>query len=269
MTDTLFTVRSSALSGYTDCPRRGAAKMFRSLIRDAGFKISDSRKQVSGAIGTGVHKGATRMLLTKRDHLPPVPVKELHEIGVLSYREETQGGVMFDKISMNHNAAEKQIGELIGIYQSSILPQIIPVDIETPLESAVNPSITVSGHPDVMSGSEIRDLKCGRTDTVYYAQMGGYSLLAQDNGRPRPNRLIIDWLPRKDPMPEVRVYDVELCERMAKSVLRQIAGQLNAFLKSGNPDEFPCNPMSVLCSPKYCAACGTKWCGIKGEKENE
>jgi hypothetical protein len=70
------------------------------------------------------------MLYQKRDHLPPVSVKELHEIGVESYRNETQDGIQFDKISVNHNAAEKQIGDLIGIYRQSILPQITPVDIE-------------------------------------------------------------------------------------------------------------------------------------------
>lgn len=262
-----ISIRCSALPSYNDCNRRGAAKLFRSLLSDAGYEFAETPHGVGAAVGTGVHKGAAHMLQSKRDHLPAVPVKELHEIGIESYRSEVKDGVMFDKITANHNAAEKQIGTLIGIYQSEILPTVMPVDIEVPLSSMAAPMIEVTGHPDVMCGSEIRDLKCGRTYTVYFAQMGGYSLLAQGNGRPRPNRLIIDWLPRKEMIPEIRVYDVTLCEQLAKSTVKQITGQLETFLKSGNPECFPQNPMSILCSDKYCPACGSKWCSIKTKGE--
>ena len=263
----IFQIRASALPSWSDCPRRGATNLFRKLIRDAGYEFSETPHGVGAAIGTGVHKGAAHMLASKRDHLPPVPVKELKEIGVEAYRSEIRDGMMFDSTSPNHNKAEKQIGELVGIYQSEILPVVMPVDIEVSLSSKTAPMIEVTGHPDVMCGAEIRDLKCGRTDTVYFAQMGGYSLLAQGNGRPRPERLIIDWLPRKEMIPEIRVYDVALCEQLAKSTVKQITGQLQAFLKSGDKEVFPMNPMSILCSDKYCPACGSRWCQIKTKGE--
>ena len=261
-----FQIRASTLSGYTDCPRRGAVKLFWKLIRGAGYEFPETPHGVGAAVGTGVHAGAAHMLYAKRDHLPPVPVKELHEIGIEAYRGEVRDGVMFDETTGNHNRAEKQVKILVEVYQSEILPIVIPGDIEASLSSRVSTSVEVTGHPDNMCGTEINDLKTGRSPDGHYAQLGGYSLLAQGNGRPRPDRLVIHWLPRKYkdmPVPKIRVYDVALCEQLAKSTVKYIAGQLEAFLKSGNPESFPVNPMSTLCSDKYCPACGSKWCKIK------
>jgi hypothetical protein len=244
--------------------------MFLQMIEDAGFPTARSMNGAGAAIGTGVHTGAARMLTNKRDHVAPAPQSEIREISIEAYRAETRDGVLFDTVSPNHNTAENQVDTLVNIYRSEILPVVIPVDIETAMQFDVTSGVTVSGHPDVMCGSEIRDLKCGKIDPQCQAQMGGYSLLAQDNGRPRPDRLVIDWIPRNKPVPVTSVYDVALCETMARSVLNQVISHLTAFLKTGSPEAFPVNPMSILCGPKYCPAHGSKWCGIKnGGKEDE
>ena len=51
-------IRCSALSGYPDCPRRGAAYLFWREVSGAGYRLSSTARGIAAAIGTAVHRSA-------------------------------------------------------------------------------------------------------------------------------------------------------------------------------------------------------------------
>jgi hypothetical protein len=66
-------IRCSALSGYPDCNRRGAARLFWHEIVAAGFRLRSTPRGVGAAVGTAVHRAAEYSLNEKAHtgELPP------------------------------------------------------------------------------------------------------------------------------------------------------------------------------------------------------
>src|SRR5271154_6074342 len=66
-------IRCSALSGYPDCNRRGAARLFWREITAAGFRLRKTPRGIGAAVGTAVHRAA-EFALSEKAHsgvLPP------------------------------------------------------------------------------------------------------------------------------------------------------------------------------------------------------
>jgi hypothetical protein len=259
-------LRTSYLAGWTDCPRRNAAKAFRKIIADARYVLPETKRIVSSAVGTGVHAGAKHILSEKKESRT-ARISDAIEQSIEAFREETADGVDYDKITASRNDAEKQLKRMTETYNTVVAPRIIPIDIEHRIEGVAPQEITLTGQPDVFESASVRDLKTGRSGQKYHAQLGGYSLLAKANGITTPKIAVVDWLPRtsmtKSQVPPISfTYDVAVCEAEAKAVLKEVTREISEFIASGNPAVFPTNTNSILCSETYCSAFGTDFCPI-------
>lgn len=269
-------IRASSLSGYADCPRRAAAKLFRREIEGAGYALRELPSNVGAAVGTGVHGGAALLLKEKAatGELPPLDVAT--DAAITELRKAAEPGITFDRETPALNEAEQQVARMLRIYRAQVAPEVQPIAVERRLEAHVSPGIILSGQSDVIAREpgRVRDLKGGKTMGSHGPQIGAYSLLARSGDEPVDIRdVVIDFVqrvPLKKPQPDAVVhrYDVAVAETAAINVLRHMEDDLNTF-RYGNPEgevlpgdawAFVANPSSKLCSAKWCPAWGTDFC---------
>lgn len=262
-----ITIRVSTLPGYTDCPRRAAAKSWRHIIEGAGFTLRRLPNTIGAAIGTGVHVGAAHILTEKRDQRT-ANISDAHELSVAELRKQTIEGALWDTVTTSMNTAEKQTIRLTSLFNEQIAPKVNPELIENRRKAVIAPGWELSGQSDTETTNQIiRDWKTGAVIRPYQSQFGGYSLLRRSQGGTKPALLIMDHLKRvaidRAQPPVVSIeYDIATCERAAWAIIGHIKRDITAFLKSGDPWCFACNPMSMMCSNKYCPAHGTTFCEL-------
>lgn len=273
MTPTI--IRASSLSGHPDCPRRSAAKIFRSDIRAAGFDLHSLPSSVGAPVGSGVHGGVFVTLAEKAETgiMSPEDVATDAALDVLRQRIADEGA-MFDKETPTLNDAEQQVVRMVKVYRAQVAPNIHPVTVEQRLEAAVSPGIVLSGQSDLVAWepNAVDDLKTGKMKSRHAAQLGAYALLNRSHGIPiataRTTFIQRVALAKPQPPAEVEEYDVGACETAAVAILRQIAAEICLFrdgdptanVLPGDPWAFPANPSSKLCSSKWCPAWGTDFC---------
>ncbi len=267
-------VRSSSLSGYPDCPRRAATKLFQREIEAAGYTLRTLPSNVGAAVGTGVHAAAALILKEKaaNGNLPPLNVAT--DAAVEELRHAVDQGITWDKETPVQNEAELQVARMVQVYRHQIAPQVEPLIVEERLEAQVSPAIVLTGQSDVIAREpgRVRDLKGGKVMGMHAPQVGSYSLLARSNAIDVTDA-VVDWIPRvplKKPQPDATTYryDVSIAETAAVNVLRHIESDLTTFrhgdperhLLPGDPWAFVANPSSKLCSAKWCGAHGTAFC---------
>ena len=267
-------VRASALPGWTDCPRRGAARLFESEIRASGYELRETGRGIGATIGTSVHKAAAYTLTEKMVAGTPAPTSAATDCAIDTYREIVREGVDFDRETPSTPDAERQIVRMVDSYQRTIVPAVDPIAVEEPLEADTPFGVTLTGHGDLLAREAacVRDLKTGKKRGNYKPQLGGYALLYKANGLPAAS-CAEDFLERtslKKPQPDPRSYthDLPSAETAALAILRHIKSCLDIFragdpalgIRPGDPWAFPANPNSMLCSAKWCRAWGTEWC---------
>ncbi len=76
---------------------------------------------------------------------------------------------------------------------------------------------------------------------------------------------MVDYIPRgADGRPQKEAetieYDRGACLRHAVGTIKRIKRAVLEFRQTGDPEAFPANPMSQLCTNKYCSARGTSFC---------
>lgn len=262
-----FTIRVSMLPSYSDCPRRAAAKAWPKFFQAAGFSFRQLDNSIGAIIGTGVHAGAGYILEAKRDG-KSASLTDAQEVSIVSLRKGAEAGIIWDGTTENLNTAEKQALRLTAQFDAELAPIVQPEYIEYRRKTIIKDGWELSGQPDVETVDEvIRDWKTGTALRAYQAQHGGYSLQRRSQGLSKPKRLIMDHLKRvsiNTPQPPVHSveYDVDVAERAAWAIIGYIGRDMRAFLKSGDPSSFPCNPMSMMCSDKYCPARGSSFCEL-------
>ena len=274
-------IRASALSGWPDCPRRGAARLFRREIVAAGFRLRRGPRTIGAAIGTAVHWAAKLSLdeKAKSGTLPPVSVATdavaenlLTQIGESEIAYDGAAGGAYSS-----GDAVRQALAMTRSYHRLVAPQIEPILVEERLEADIPgaPGVVLSGQPDVVAREphKIRDLKTGLRQRGSFApQIGAYGLLV------RTHLLdialaAIDFLRRvkpgkPQPDPISNALDLTRAETAANNILRSIAADLATFrhgnaerrILPGDPWAFLANPSSVLCAAKWCSAHGTEFC---------
>jgi len=253
--------------------RRGAARAFRKLIASKGFKLREFESaRIGAAIGTGVHSGAAHVMNNKKDTGELGKIDDMINISADSFRKKIVHGVDYDGTTRNVNEADLQIGSISRMYYNLIAPKIEPIRIEKELPAKVSKDFELIGHPDCIAKDGIHDLKSGVKCYSYHAQMGAYRILARSNYiRGSDLGLRIVWIPRTkinskriiaQKPPQVIPYNPLGAENMAYSQLTLIMNQVREFENAGDPEAFPANPMSNLCSAKWCTALGTEFCGI-------
>lgn len=271
-------IRCSSLSGYPDCPRRGAARLFWREIEASGFRLRRTMRGIGAAIGTALHKSASTVLAEKARSgaLPPMTVAT--DIAVDELDEQIGREIEFDgPKGMTHSPreAQQQLRSMVRAYHQVVAPTIEPIIIEERLEAEVEPGIVLSGQPDVVAREphRVRDLKSGaRRPGSNAPQLGGYSLLARSHGLDIESASI-DFIRRvrittPQPDPVSNPVAVAPAETAAANILRHMAGDLVTFrhgdparrILPGDPWAFVANPSSILCSAKWCPAYGTEFC---------
>lgn len=267
-------VRASALTGWPDCERRGAARLFGAEIAAAGFTLRQTSNNIGATMGTAVHSGAAYTLRQKVENGNLAPLDAVTDCAIESYREQVAEGVMFDRETPASNAAEKQIIGMVGAYQRSIAPDIEPVIVEERLEADTGFGLILSGQSDVLAREpgRLRDLKTGKRAGLHTPQLGAYSLLSRAHGLD-VQEVCIDFIQRvpltkPQPDPVTTHYDIAAAESAAVAVLRHIANGIETFregqpergILAGDPWAFTANPNSMLCGDKWCPAWGTSFC---------
>ena len=259
-------IRASSLTSYPDCLRRTAARIFKSDIEDAGFKLRQPPTGIGAATGSATHTGAAYMLRGKIERGEQGDEADAIELAIDALRADIEPGVTWDKTSPGLNTAERQVVRQVRSYGRYVAPNIEPETVEEYLEQPLKEggNIWVTGHTDVKIERGIRDLKTGSMRRANGYQYGTYSLLYRSAGL-EVDFLIEDFIPRvsinkEQPRPEVHHYDVAEAENAAYAIIKHMVGDLQTFRETGDPWSFLANPMSVLCSAKYCPAHSTPFC---------
>jgi len=262
-------IRASSLSGYVDCPRRTAARLFKGEIEGAGYKLKPNRSNIGGIVGTATHVGAIGSLEDKIKTGELGNKSEAEDRAIQSLRKsvkEEEEGLAWDTTAPDTNAAEKQTIALLDTCREQVLPSIQPEAVEYRLEAQIAEGLTLSGQADVRKvGGVIGDLKTGKIRRANNPQYGAYSLLARSHGI-EINGMEEYYVKRvkvgkEQPPAEIHQYDYAASEQAAQAITKRIQKDLEDF--RGNGQErwaFLPNPGSMLCSPKYCPAFGTDFC---------
>lgn len=270
ITPGVATIRCSALSGWPDCPRRGAASLFRREIEEAGYRLATSPRGVGAAIGTSVHKGAETVLLekAKTGTLPPASVAT--DAAYYTIKDQLHDGVTYDSATYNPAQAEHQVLSMTNAYHQTIAPTIDACIIEERLEAEIGPNLILSGQPDLVAREPgvIRDLKTGQRPSSHAPQIGGYALLARSNNLEIDSG-VIDFIQRVSPTkpqpdPVTTELPIARAETAASNIIRHIVTDLQTFrhgdserrIMPGDAWSFMANPRSKLCSQKWCPCWG-------------
>jgi hypothetical protein len=255
-------IRASQLPGYNDCARRTAASLFRKELEDMGYEFRKRSPGIAPVVGTAVHAGVSHIMEEKLSTGFLGRLNDMKEVGVESLKEKVKDGVTWDDTSPNRNHAEQQVKKLSKTYYNRVAPHVNPIMVEQETKGKVK-GIVTTGHPDIVTTTEVLDLKTGRKGTTYAEQLGLYSLQLKKAGV-KVKHLIVDHLPRtqkgKTQACNQYNYPVHHCEVKAYYTVERIINDYNKFKETSNPQYFADNHQSVLCSPKYCHAWGTGWC---------
>lgn len=265
-------IRCSMLPAYPDCPRRAAAKQFWPAIQNAGFQVRKLMPSAGAAVGTAVHSAVEHVLKCKIETGELGKVEEGIGIGIDKFREEIAPGAEWDDTTPNGKIAEMQIGRLARAYMM-VAADIRPARVEMELRAALQEGWELTGHIDLYTEDGIvDDLKTGALKRPYQAQLGGYSLLCKSHGLPVSGvgTTYIGRCRASSPQtaPDCQNYDMEVSEQAAYHTIQRIIKDVQAFELSGDPHSFPANPMSLMCSNKYCPAWGTAFCKQHMTKES-
>ena len=266
------TIRSSSLTSYFDCPRRWAARYLRDEIESYGYDLKETRNNIAASIGTGVHSGAAYLL---RKKISRELDNDFLDAAIGSFRIIIEEGeVTTDDISPTIDCAEKQIVRMTKSYKTDILPIITPLLVEERFAARATQNLILSGQGDSLCHGQdgLRDLKTGSTLKSHRPQVGSYSLLYRSQGY-NISAVWIDFIqrvPLKKLQPPAQSIPLNVgdCEMAAQHTIDCIDRDISVFgngceqrkMPPGEPWAFPANPMSVLCSERYCPAHGTAWC---------
>jgi hypothetical protein len=258
-----ITIRCSSLPQYADCSRRSAARMFQPQLREWGFEVRQTNKNVGAAFGSGAHAGVAGVLLEKMATGTVRVSTEVQDRTEASFREEMQFGIEWDTVTPRPDVALRQLMRTVSTYAAYVAPNVTPTAVEQYLTQQTAAGNTLSGHIDhTVAG--VRDLKTGKFEGGNIAQYGAYSLLLRASGA-ESNCTIEDYIKRvpldkQQPPPKETSYDVQVAERAAANLIRRIERDYQNFMETGNPGEFLANPNSILCSERLCGAWGTEFC---------
>lgn len=263
-------IRASYTSSYPDCTRRGAARMFENEIKAQGYELRRLPPNIGAVTGTATHAAVYWALAEKITTGELGNETESEQRALESLRLGTAEGVMWDAVTTTMSTAQRQVLRQAKTYRQNIAVRMTPVLVETRIEATVGNGIIVSGQIDAygdMDGQPdtlLGDLKTGKMLRWNAPQYGTYTRLLRTDGR-APKRIEEHFVPRvpldqEQPRPEIIPYDIGTAERASAAIIKRIGADLAEFRQTGNPDTFIANPMSMLCSDKFCSAWGTAWC---------
>lgn len=274
-------IRPSSLTSWGDCPRRAAASLFKREIRDAGFDLNDSLNSIAAGVGTATHAGAAVILMEKMGDasLPSGALTAGVDAAIDSLVAQVRDGVVWDDTTPTKTIAERQIKRMTRAYFQYLAPIIEPIAVEERLEADAGDGFVVSGQSDAIAREPdaVRDLKTGVASRTHAPQLGAYAMLQASHGRivkSGKTDFIKRVHPDKDqPPPVTTEYPLDDIVQVARHRIERIKRELTEFrrrLDDGDaaPEwSFDVNPMSMMCTAKFCSAYGTSFCNEWRYKE--
>lgn len=277
--DTRIGIRASILPGYLDCQLRAAVTVLGSDFREHGYEIRRPRSNIGALFGSGMHGGGETALKELMLAGSLMPLSAIEDASIEAFRarhaDEVQydGELVMDEDSPTIDAAEAQLRRAARQWRADVLERAQPIAVESYVEADLIPGVKLTGHADLLhlDGQEdrriLRDLKTSRRKqhgTKFQSQIGAYSLLFRSEGYETTGAQIdhLRRAPLAKPQPamEMEPLEVEACEQIAHSTLKDFATKALAFRADGDPSSFLVNPASQLCSQKFCRAWGTAVC---------
>ena len=263
----------SAIPSYNNCARKQAAALFQKEIAEKGFSLRKLQNNIGAAVGTAIHAGVAHLLRAKRDGQPGA-LKEGPDIALAELDNKLKEEVFFDKTTPTRDQAVEQIKTQLSIYLKSYLPTARPKRIEETLTAVMTEDLVLQGTLDYQDEADIiHDSKFGARRPEAQGQLGAYSLLVRSHGD-RVSGLQVDWIKRPGKKlipsdPVIIKYDVSDSERLAESTIHRMQRDLTEFKNTGDPYVFAANPMTYLCSEKFCPAHGTDFCKLGAKNKEE
>lgn len=262
----MLEIHPSSLPSFLDCQRRTAARVIAGTVRDAGFELRSLPVGIGAITGTASHAAVATMHRAQIKAGDPTlwPVGDAIEVGMESIAANIVNGVTWDTTSPTLNTAQKQVARQVRMYAQSVSPGV-PVAAEERLTAVISKGRAVlDGTVDRREDVRIRDLKTGRVRRANGVQYGAYSLLQRTHGN-TVDELIEDYLPRvpltkpQPPVVPIR-HNVAEAEQAAMAIITRMIDAVTRFEATGNPWEFLPNPMSQMCSDRFCPAHSTPFC---------
>lgn len=272
------TIRPSSLPSFADCERRAAAKLLRPKLVELGWKLRYDLRSIAAIVGTAVHAGVENTLRHKIEHGTLSLESDAFDTAVDTVASEFRGAsaaseeVTADKVTPNASVARDQVVRMVRSYRRVLAPKLNPVMVEGRLECELGPRVIVSGQSDVMTAEpgRVRDTKTGMRMRPNQAQLGAYGILARAHGH-NISETVEDFIQRvplgkEQPPPFTYQYDAAIAERSAVAATTRFVSSIEEFERrlidqdAPPEDAFLANPMSALCSAKWCPAHGTTFC---------
>ena len=270
-------IRPSSLVGFSDCPRRFAARHLPDLVAEAGYDLRRGLlSHVGAAVGTAVHAAAAYTLEQRRDTGEMGSASEAEARAETALVERMAEGTMWDEVTPSLPTAKVQAAKMTRSYRRHIAPFVVPLLIEERLVADVGDGWQISGQPDVLAGDPnnvLRDEKSGTRRRNNSNQYGAYAILLAAHGL-APQRLLEDFIPRvrvsaEQPPPETHEIPLRHAVAEAWDTIDGVKGAVTEFQRrAADPSgrdpagAFRANPSSSLCGEKWCPAYATSFCKI-------
>ena len=261
-----ITIRCSSLSSYSDCPRRAAAKMFfKELSEEYEFDLNPINTSVGAAVGTAMHKALEEAIILRSKG--STYTNEMKTIIKSAIIDTVRNGITWDNTTYDIPTAEYQAFRQANSILD-IMPNLQDIKIESEFVADLGDDFILSGHIDIRGKigniNIIQDFKSGTTERVNIPQYGGYSLLVRNSGE-KVDLLREIYIKRigktkAQSEPIIKDYDPNTAENFAWNIIKRIKEDMKNFRKTGDVFSWIPNPNSMMCSPYYCPAYGTKFC---------
>jgi len=262
-------IRASSLTGYDDCPRRGATRLFPVQIAEAGYELRYLDKHIGAIVGSAAHAGLKYTLTCKMNGEESYR-DEAEDHAMQTFDSEISHGAIFDATTPSIDTAKHQARKVMTAVRNYALLHIEPALVEIRLHARINDTFYLSGQPDFIDVNHVGgDLKTGVKAKPNGPQYGAYQMLFESNqGSENPAAISGFYelhAPRvattkQQPHPVRIDYDMQNSKEQAIDAMTRIMTDYNSFAETKSHRSFSSNPSSMLCSPKYCAAFGTNFC---------
>lgn len=244
-------------------------------VEAAGYELQPKRPlHIGAAVGSGIHAAAAFMLTQKMQDDTLGSEGDAVDRAIAEFDERAaEEGLTFDDVTANVGTAQRQMQRMTRSYRTHLAPKLRPLLVEKRLLADVGKDTVLSGQGDVLTqGADggIHDTKSGRTRRANAAQYGAYRLIFQAHGF-HVSTIVEDFVPRmrmsaEQPPPQSTSISLDDATEQAIAVIEDIQRSVAEFERrlrggEGAPHAaFRANPASVLCSPQFCRAHGTRFC---------
>ncbi len=216
---------------------------------------SHRRTTVAAACGTGVHAGAKRDNLAKKNEGAAIEAKEIVEVSVDAYEREV-GECEVDASPHEIDAGVDDTANAAREYALRIAPLYEPkeiLDVERAVVARVG-GFEIAGTPDAMTSDGVGDVKTGRPWTAARArssrQLTLYGFLYRAAYGEAPSRVWIDGIarPARGGWVARRIYDYR--QTSDYTALREILVRALEGMRAGIA--LPAAEGDWHCQQKYC-----------------